>query len=233
MENIRKRINVKLINDSKEYLKSVSKPNFISQKIFDKNVIAVHQIKTVLTLKKPVYVGFCILELSKLLMCQLHYDYVLKIFKSAKLLFTDTDSLVYEINGDNVYEQCFKDKDLFNFSGHPEESVYYDISNKKVLCKMKDEFNGVKIIEFIGLEFKIYSLISVDNKDVNKAKEVNKNLRHKEYLDVLFNKIVVRHSMKRIQSKLQGIGTYDIFKISLSCFDDKRYVLDDGINTFS
>ena len=68
MENIRKRVNVNLINDSKEYLKCVSKPNFISQKIFDKHFIAVHQIKTVLTLNKLTDVGFCILELSKLLL---------------------------------------------------------------------------------------------------------------------------------------------------------------------
>ena len=168
-----------LKNDSKEYLKCVSKPNFISQKIFDKNFIAVHQIKTVLTFNKPIYVGFCILELSKLLMYQFHYDYVLKTFKSAKLLFADTDSLVYQSNGDNVYEQCFKDKDLFDFSGYLKDSVYYDISIKKVLGKMKDEFNGVKIIEFIGLKSKIYSLISVDNKEVNKVKGVNKELRHK------------------------------------------------------
>ena len=93
---------------------------------------------------------------------------------------------------------------------------------------MKDEFNGTKISEFIGLKGKIYSLISVDNKEVNKAKGVNKTLRHKECLDVLFNKKVNRH--KRIQSKLHEIGTYDIYKIPLSCFDDKRYVLDEGIN---
>ena len=61
-----------MINDSREYLKCVSKPNFISQKIFDKNFIAVYQIKTVSTLNRPIYVGFCILELSKLLMCQFH-----------------------------------------------------------------------------------------------------------------------------------------------------------------
>ena len=81
MENIRRIINVTLINDSKEYLKCVSKPNFILQKIFGKNFIAVHQIKTVLTLNKLIYVGFCILELSKLLMYQFHYDYVLKTLK--------------------------------------------------------------------------------------------------------------------------------------------------------
>ena len=156
MENIRKRINVKLINDSKECLKCASRPNFISQKICDKNLIAVHQTKTVLTLNKPIYVGFCILELSKLLMYHFHYDYVLKTFNGAKLLFTDTDSLVDEINGCNVYEQCFKEKDLFDFSGYPKDSVYYDISNKKVLGKMKDEFNGTKISEFIGLKSKMY-----------------------------------------------------------------------------
>ena len=113
------------ILDSKEYLKCVSKPNFISQKISDKHFIAVHQIKTVLTLNKPIYVGFCILELSKLIMYKFHYDYVMNTF-IAKLLFTDTDSLVYEIKDKNVYEQCFKDKDLFDFSGYPKDYVYYD-----------------------------------------------------------------------------------------------------------
>ena len=98
---------------------------------------------------------------------------------------------------------------------------------------MKDEFNGTKISEFIGLKKKMYSLINVDNKEVNKAKGVNKKLRHKEYLDVLFNKKVVRHGMKRIQSKLHKIGTYGISKISLSCFDDKRYILNNGINTLA
>ena len=98
---------------------------------------------------------------------------------------------------------------------------------------MKGEFNGTKITEFIGLKSKIYSLISVDDKEFNKAKGVNKKLRRKEYLDVLFNKKVITHSMKRIQSKLHEIDTYDIFKISLSCFDDKKYVLDDGINTLA
>ena len=185
-----------------------------------------------MTLNKPIYVGFCILELSKLLMYTFHYDYVLNTF-NAKLLFADTDNLVYEIKDKNVYEQCFKDKDFFDFSGYPKDSVYYDISNKKVLDKMKDEFNGTKIREFIGLKSKIYSLISVDDKEFNKAKGVNKNLRRKEYLDVLFNKKVITHSMKRIQSKLHEIDTYDVFKISLSCFDDKKYVLDDGINTLA
>ena len=98
---------------------------------------------------------------------------------------------------------------------------------------MKDEFNRVKIIEFVGLKSKMYSLISVDDRELNKAKGINKKLRHEEHVDVLLNKKDVRHNMKRIQSKLHEIGTCDVFKISLNCFDDKRYVLDDGINTLA
>ena len=79
----------------------------------------------------------------------------------------------------------------------------------------------------------MYLLISVDDEEVTKAKEVNKNIRHKEFVDVLFNEKVIRYNMKRIQSKLHRIGTYDVCKISLSCFDDKRYVLDDGVNTLA
>ena len=79
----------------------------------------------------------------------------------------------------------------------------------------------------------MYSLISVDDEEKIRAKGVNKKLKHSEFVDVLFNKKVIRHNMKRIQSKLHRLGTYDVFKISLSCFDDKRYVLDDGVNTLA
>ena len=113
IENIRKRINVKLINDKKAYQRCVNKPSFISQKIFDKNFVAAHCSKTVLTLNKPIYVGFSILELSKLL--------ILKTFNSVKSLFTDTNSLVYEIKDGNIYDQCFKDKHMFDFSGYPKK----------------------------------------------------------------------------------------------------------------
>ena len=76
-------------------------------------------------------------------------------------------------------------------------------------------------------------MIPENDKEVNKGKGVNLVLRHKGYLDVLFNKKVVRHKMKRIQSNLHSIGTYDVNKISLSCFDDKRYILSKGINTLA
>ena len=132
MKNVRKRVNVKLINNENNYLKVVSRPSFVSQKILDKNLVAVHRIKPVLLLNKPIYVGFSILELNKMIMYDWHYNYFVKKF-DCSLLFTDTDSLVYEIKGnDSVYDEVFKEKLLFDFSGYNKKSVYYDCVNKKV-----------------------------------------------------------------------------------------------------
>ena len=101
MENLRKRISVKLVNNEKDYLKHATKPTFISQKIFDKNFAAIHEIRPVLTLNKPIYVGFTVLELSKWLMYDFHYNFIKKYF-DANLLFADTDSLFYEIKSEGV-----------------------------------------------------------------------------------------------------------------------------------
>ena len=121
---------------------------------------------------------------------------------------------------------------MFDFSGYDKNSVYFDDSNKKKLVKMKDEFNGNKIDELIGLKSKMYSLISGDW-EMNKAKRVNLMLKHREYIDVLFNKKVLRHKMKRILSEKHNIGSYVLNKISSSCSDDKIYILDDGINSLA
>ena len=96
MENLRKRISVKLVNNAKDYIRCISKPSFVSQKILSKNFVAIHEIKPILTLNKPIYVGFNILDLSKHLMYEFHYKYI-KSKSNAKLLFTDAYSLVYEI----------------------------------------------------------------------------------------------------------------------------------------
>ena len=175
MKNLRKRINVRLINNARDYVKCVSKPTFVSQKIFSKNLVAIHKIKSVLVLNKPIYVGCSILELSKLLMYDFHYEYFKNKY-DARLLFTDTDSLVYEIKGeDDVDEKICSDKDLFDFSDYSKNSKLYDVTNKKVIAKMKDELSGKAISEFIGLKSKMYSLISVDNEEKRRAKGVNKS----------------------------------------------------------
>ena len=98
---------------------------------------------------------------------------------------------------------------------------------------MKDEFNGNKVEEFVGLKLKMYTLLGCDDKEVNKAKGVNLILKQNEYVDVLKVKKIVRHKMKRILSQKHSIGSYLSDKISLSCYDDKRFILDDGINTLA
>ena len=106
---------------------------------------------------------------------------------------------------------------------------FFEETNKKVIGKMKDEFDGVIVDEFVGLKSKMYSMKKIDGKDYNTAKGVSIATEFDKFKDVLFNEKIIRHKMKRIQSKKHKLGTYEIDKISLSCFDDKKYVLDDGI----
>ena len=98
---------------------------------------------------------------------------------------------------------------------------------------MKDEFGGDIVDEFVGSKSKIYSVKKIDGRESNTAKGVNIATEFNEFKDVLFNKKIVRQKMKRIQAKKHKIGTYEIDKISLSCFDDKRCVLDDGVYTLA
>ena len=210
MENLRKKLSVKLVNNEKDYVKYVSRPTFVSQKNLDKNLVAIHKVKPVLLVNKPISVGFCVLDLSKLLMYDWHHNYFVKKF-DCSLCFTDTDSLVYEIRGvDDVYEKVYENKDLFDFSDYSKESKFYDNSNKKVIGKMKNEISGKVISEFVGLKSKMYSLVTVDDEEKVRATGINKKLRHDEFYDVLFDKKVVRHNMKRIQAKKPRLGTYDI-----------------------
>ena len=149
MENLRKRISVKLVTNQKDFLKYTSKPRYISHKIFGKNYAVIHQIKPVLILNKPIYVGFTVLELNKWLIQDFHYNLIKKNF-DAELLFTEADSLAYDMKSENVYKEFSKWKNLFDFSNYPKESKFFDETNKKVIGKMKDEFSGVIVNEFVG-----------------------------------------------------------------------------------
>ena len=230
MENLRKRINVRLVNNEKDFLKYTSRPTHITHKIFGKNYAAIHEIKPVLTLNKPIYVGFTVLELSKWLMYDFHYSFIKKHF-DAELLFTDTDSLTYKIKSEDVNEEFFKH--LLDFSNYPKDSKFFDETNKNVNGKMKDESEGKRIDEFVGLKSKMYSMKNIDGKESNTAKGVNIATEFNEFKDTLFNKKIIRHKMRRIQGKKHKMGTYEINKISLSVFGDKRFVLNNGIHTLT
>ena len=140
MENLRKGVDVRLVKDEKKLDKLTSKPTYVSSKIFNENLMAVYKVKETLTLNRPAYVGMCILDLSKTLMYDFHYGYIKRMYgNKAKLLFTDMDSLMYEIEMEDVYKDFWNDEDMFDNSDYPENSPYYCNANKKVIGKFKDE----------------------------------------------------------------------------------------------
>ena len=117
MESIRNKINAKLVSNKKDYLKWTSKPSYMSHKIFDNDLVAICKNKVTLTPNKPAYIGMCLLELSKVLMYKFHYG------NNSRLLFTETDSLIYEIKTEDVCAESEKSK-YYNFM------EYYEILRK-------------------------------------------------------------------------------------------------------
>ena len=160
IENIRKRQNIILVDNRKKALQLSTRPNFDRATIFDRNLIAVHMKKTEVYFNKPIYVGQAILDLSKTLMFNFHYDYIRKKYNdAAELLFTDTDSLLYLIHTDDFYKDISKDiKRKFDTSDYPESHPSGILTvNKKVIGMFKDEVAGRQITHFVGLRPKLYS----------------------------------------------------------------------------
>ena len=131
----------------------------------------------------------------------------------AELLFTGTDSFTYEIKSEDVYEEFFKRKHLFDFSNYPEDSKFFDMTNKKLIGKMNEVFTGKAISEFVGLKSKMHSMKSVDGKESNAVKAVNIATEFNKFKDTLFNKKIIGHKMKRYQSKKCKTGIYEIKNI--------------------
>ena len=181
----------------------------------------------------------CILDLSKTLMYDFHYNHIKQKYgNKAKLLFTDTDSLTYEIETKDVYKDFFKDKNKFDNSDYPEDSLFFNNINEKVIGKFKDETAGIPIIEFIGLRSKRYSYMKDDMKGGKTAKGIKKNvikkdIKHEDYKNVLYNNEQIHRKMKTIRSEKHQLGSCELNKISLSCFDDKRFIHENGITSYA
>jgi len=160
IENIENRVDVRLVTDEKEEKKLATKPNYDHCTIFDKNLVAIHMKRTKLIYNKPVYLGMCILDLSKILMYDFHYNYIKPKYENkAKLLYTDTDSFIYEIKTEDFYRDISEDvNNRFDTSDFPIDhpSGIPTGKNKKVIGMMKDETGGKIIHEFIGFK-NIYS----------------------------------------------------------------------------
>ena len=165
-------------------------------------------------------------------MYNFHYNFLQKKFKRCTLLFTDTDSLYYECDED-PHEKIYKYKELFDLNNFSVSSKYNCSDNKKVLSKMKDEYGRKSILKFVGLKSKMYSILDESNNEKSTSKGHNAFIEFQEFYDTLFKKKIFRHTMRAIKSKNHNLWTYETNKISLSCFDDKRCILKNGINTLA
>ena len=238
MENKRKHINVVLVMNERQQIYQTSKPGFKRSAIFSPDLTAVEITRPCIVLDKPIYTGFSVLDLSKLLMYEFFYDVMLPRYPKMKLLFTDTDSLALEIPTKDIYKDL-EDEELakfFDFSNYPKDHPLYDDSKEAKLGLFKDECKGKPIKEFVGLRSKMYSLDIEGGIDRFKAAGVKKSvklqqLNHRLYKDVLGKRqdtVVTQHL---IRSRLQVLETVSQVRTGLSAYDDKRYILDDGVST--
>ena len=243
MENIRNRVVVKLVNTKEKARKLINKPNLKSPpKIFSENLISVHMKKTSLTMNKPVYLGACILDLSKTIMYDFHYNYIIpKYGDKVKLFFTDTESLMYEIETEDFYKDISEDvKNRFDTSDYPENhpSGIPTGINKKVLGMFKDEAAGKIIKEFVGLRAKLYSFVMDGGEESKKCKGIKKqvvenSITHEDYKTCLLTGKEQLRKQNIIRSYEHEVYTEEVNKIALAAGDDKRYMLENGIHTLA
>ena len=206
--------------------------------------------KTTVKLNKPIQIGMSILDLSETLMYKFHYDYVKpKWGDKAALLFTDTDSLCYEIQTDDFCKDIKDDASKwFDMSNYEKDYPLFDERNKKQVGFMKDECSRNQILRFIGLRSKLYAyevdrLRNDDGEwkyDVQKKKckgvrkcIIKKEITIDDYEECLFSRQPQFRAMNAIRSRRHDVGTERINKTALSADDDKRVVLPDGINTLA
>ena len=242
MENIRNRVDVKLVNTKEKLRKLVAKPNFKSCKIFNENLVSVHMKKTSLTMNKPLYLGMCILDLSKTIMYDFYYNYLKEKYgDKVKLLFSDTDSLMCEIQTEDFYKDISRDvKDRFDTSDYPENhpSGIPTGINKKVLGMMKDEAAGKIIKEFVGLRAKLYSFIMDEGEEIKKCKGIKKqvvesSISHEDYKTCLLTGKEQLRKQNILRSRNHEVFMEEVNKVALSALDDKRHILEDGIHTLA
>ncbi|XP_031341014.1 uncharacterized protein LOC116169127 [Photinus pyralis] len=241
MENVRNHRNIKLVTrwngryGANYYL---SQPNFCSREIFDEELMAIELSKVEIMMNKPLYVGMAILDISKTLMYDFHYNFMQRQFDDdcMKLLYMDTDSLVYELMCDDVYDLIRNNIERFDTSDFVENNEFnIPRCNAKVIGLMKDEMSGKVITEWVALASKMYSFRTRDC-DVKKLKGVKTNIvknriTFNDYLKCLKNQDVKIVSQSSIISKNHKVYSVEQTKIALYNNDDKRYTLPNQIDT--
>lgn len=237
MENIRKRVDIKLVTNEKKAEKWISRTNFVDRTIFSHQLVAIHLRRTHFKFNKPIAVGMAVLDISKTLMYDFHYSKMVEKYgRNLKLLYTDTDSFIYNIITDDIYDDIKVNLNVYDTSDYAKDNIYgIPLVNKKVLGKMKDENKGCIMTEFIGLRSKMYAF-KVNEDVTKKLKGVKKcvvegSINFEDYKRCLFDHHQKSVNMNGIRSKRHELTSVTINKLALSPYDQKRYVLEDNVTT--
>ena len=239
MENIRRHRNIKLVNNKKDYLKHVMKPKFKSGTLLGPDLMSCEMGKVKVKMNKPVYLGQAILDLSKIIMYEFHYDYMKRKYgeDDLKLCFMDTDSLVYKIKIEDFYKDIAEDvESRFDTSGYVPDRPLPVGKNKKVIGLMNDELGGKTMKEFISLRPKMYSY-RVEELELKKFKGikkciVKKTISFEDYNRCLFEGTRIHRSQMLFRSVKHKVRTLEVNKLALSRQDDKGISID-GISSYA
>lgn len=244
MENVEKRRDVKICtmweNEGRRVGAGslIASPLFKDSMVINENFVIIEMQKSKIVYDKPIYTGFSILDLSKTIMYEFYYNYLkTKYGENINLLYTDTDSVIIEVFTENIYEDIKDDLDRFDTSNYPSENSHNIPKNESKLGKMKDEYADVIIVEFCGTGAKAYC-VGTEDSCMKKAKGVKqsvveKNLMMEHYKKIVFEDHVHYEQNMCFRSNKHCISTNCINKIALSKFDDKRFVLNDKVNTLA
>lgn len=238
MENLRKHRSVELCHTEKRLRKLSAKPTYKLHRIFSEDLVGVELSRLKVKLNKPIYIGMTVLDLSKRTMYDFYYNQLKKHYSDkVQLQMTDTDSFLIICITNDLFLDISKQLHLFDTSDFPKDHALYSDVYKKVMGKMKIETNEKCISEYCGLRSKMYAF-SCDGKEDKRAKGIakvvdKKELRLQHYKNTLFDETSVTSEMNIIRSHDHTIYCEKISKTGLSCFDDKRYLLDDGITSLA
>ncbi|XP_020294835.1 uncharacterized protein LOC109860268 [Pseudomyrmex gracilis] len=215
----------------------IAKPNFHSRSKFAENLVAIELRRLEVLFNKPLYVGMCILDISKTCLYKFHYDHMAPLYGyDCKILYTDTDSLIYHIKCEDVYEDMKRNIARFDYPG--DNPYNMPCANKKVLMKglIKDENNGAVMTEFVELRAKMYVTRVSDSKCIKKVKGVKRSVVARtiifdDYVRCLRDATELTRQQSCIRSQLHEVFTVLERKLALSPHDDKRYVVQGSTDT--
>ena len=238
IEDKRKHCKVEIVQKDVRAEKLIRKNHMIEFMILGDDIAAFKMKNKRVYMKKPIYLGFSVLEISKLHMFSLHYDTFKPYYgQNIRLLYTDTDSFIYQVTTPSLDDDLRSLGHIMDLSDYPEDHPLHNKENKKKLGYLKDEMNGKRITKFIALKSKMYCLLTEDSVAM-RAKGVSRTVLNHEisfnnYCESLFINKYFKHDMKRLCSKEHSIKAIKQTKISLSPFDDKRYILNDKISSLA